>query len=132
MTVLDSSGAIDLLLDVGAADAVQALIERDGPVAAPDILVVEVLSVLRRHVRRGALDPERAEAAIADLGDLSMELFGALDLRERAWELRDNLTAADALFVALASRLGEPLATKDRGLAAAARDHARIEVMELG
>jgi len=66
-----------------------------------------------------------------DLGDLPVELFGTLALRRRAWELRENLTAADALLVALAEYLGEPLATKDRGLASAARDHARIETLEL-
>jgi predicted nucleic acid-binding protein len=54
-----------------------------------------------------------------------------LPLRDRAWELRENLTAADALFVALAERLGEPLATKDRRLALAARKHAGIEALEL-
>lgn len=52
-------------------------------------------------------------------------------LRSRAWELRDNLTAADAPFVALAEQLGEPLATKDQGLATTARAQTSIEVIEL-
>ena len=55
-----------------------------------------------------------------------------LALRDRAWELRENMTAADALFVALAERLDEPLATKDRGLARAAREHAQVDAIELG
>jgi predicted nucleic acid-binding protein len=67
-----------------------------------------------------------------DLGDLSMELFPALPFRNRAFDLRLNLTAADALFVALAESLGEPIATKDRGLAAAAREHSSVEVLLLG
>lgn len=78
------------------------------------------------------LEPVRARGAIDDLGDLPVDLFGTLPLRRRAWELRENLTAADALFVALAEYLGEPLATKDGGLAAAAHEHARIETLELG
>jgi predicted nucleic acid-binding protein len=82
-------------------------------------------------VQRGALAPERAEAAVEDLGDLGVELFPSLHLRKRAWELRENLTAADALFVALAECLGEPLATIDRGLATAARRQAGIETIEL-
>jgi len=100
--------------------------------AAPDLFVFEVLAVLRRDVSRHMLEPERAQGAIDDLGDLPVELFGTLPLRRRAWELCENLTAADALFVALAEHLGEPLATTDRGLASAARDHARIETLELG
>ncbi|CAN5260009.1 hypothetical protein BH24ACT7_BH24ACT7_20530 [soil metagenome] len=60
-----------------------------------------------------------------------MELFPTLPLRERAFALGDDLTVADALFVALAESLGEPLATKDRGLATVARDHVGIRVIEL-
>lgn len=131
MTVLDTSGAIDFLLADGAAAEVQALLEREGVLAAPDLLVFEVLAVLRRDVRRGVLAAERARAALDDLADLSIEIFPTLPLRSRAWELRENLTAADAIFAALAERLGEPLATKDRGFAAAVRAHASVDVIEL-
>jgi predicted nucleic acid-binding protein len=131
VTVLDTSAAIDFLLGDGVAADVGALLEREGTLAAPDLLVFEVLAVLRRDVRRGVLSHTRAGAAIDDLGDLSIELFPTLALRDRAWELRDNLTAADALFAALAERLGEPLATKDRSLATAARTHAQVNVIEL-
>ncbi len=131
MTVLDTSTVIDFLLAGGVAREVEALLVDEGTAAAPDVLVFEVLAVLRRDVGRKALAIERARGAIDDLGDLSLELFGSLSLRGRAWELRDNFTAADALFVALAEQLGEPLATKDRGLASAAREHARIETLEL-
>jgi predicted nucleic acid-binding protein len=131
MTVLDSSGAIDFLLADGAAEQVGELLEREGELAAPELLVFEVMAVLRRDTLRGALEPRRARAALDDLGDLSVELFPALPLRSRAWELRDNLTAADALFVSLAEQLGEPLATKDHGLATIARAQTSIEVIEL-
>jgi len=132
VTVLDSSVVIDFLLGDGVAAEVEELLSREGTVAAPDLLIFEVVAVLRRDVRREMLDPERARCAIADLGDLPIEFFGALPLRGRAWELRENMTAADALFVALAEDLGETLATKDRGLASAARVHARIGTLELG
>ena len=132
MTVLDTSAAIDYLLGDDAARQVQALLRDGGPAAAPDLLVFEVLAVLRRDVSRHILAPERARGAIEDLGDLPIELFGTLPLRQRAWELRENLTAADAIFAALAEYLGERLATKDRGLASAAGVHARIETLELG
>jgi len=132
VTVLDTSVVIDFVLGDGVAADVEALLVREGTAAAPDLLVFEVLAVVRRDVSRHMLEPERARGAIEDLGDLPVELFGSLPLRQRAWELRENLTAADALLVALAEYLGEPLATKDRGLASAARDHARIETLELG
>jgi len=131
MTVIDTSAVVDFLIGEEASEEVEALLERERTVAAPDLLVFEVLAVLGRHVRRGAIAAERARAAVEDLGDLAVEIFPTLPLRERAWELRENLTAADALFVALAERLGEPLATKDRGLASAARRHAGVESIEL-
>jgi len=132
VTVLDTSVVIDFLLADGVAADVEEMLTREGTAAAPDLLVFEVLAVLRRDVSRQMLDPERARGAIDDLGDLPVELFGILPLRRRAWELRQNMTAADALFVALAEDLGETLVTKDRRLASAARVHARIETLELG
>jgi len=132
VTVLDTSVVIDFLLADGAAADVEELLVREGAGAAPDLLVFEVIAVLRRDVGRQVLDPARALGAIDDLGDLPVELFGTLPLRRRAWELRENLTAADALFVALAEHLGEPLATKDRKLSSAARDLTRVETLELG
>jgi predicted nucleic acid-binding protein len=131
VTVVDSSAVVDLLVDVEAWDTLGTFIDSEGELAAPDVVVFEVLAVFRRHARRGAIRPERATGAIEDLGDLPLEIFPTLPLRGRAWELRDNFTAADALFVALAERLAEPLATKDRALAASARRHASIRVIEL-
>jgi predicted nucleic acid-binding protein len=131
VTVLDTSGVVDFLLGVGAATQVQALMEQEVELAAPDLLVFEVLAVLRREVSRGGITDARAAAAISDLGDIQLMLFPTLALRERAWALRSNLTAADALFVALADHLHEPLATKDAPLARSARVHAGIEVIEL-
>jgi len=131
VTVLDTSAVVDFLLGDGVAGEVETLLSREGTASAPDLLVFEVLAVLRRDVQRGAITAERAGAAIDDLGDLALELFPTLPFRHRAWELRDNLTAADALFVGLAEALGEALATKDRGLASAARAHARVQTIEL-
>ena len=131
MTVLDSSAAIDYLLADDAATQVAELLTAAGPAAAPDLLVFEVLAVLRREVARGGLSQERAEGAVDDLGDLAVELFPTLPLRDRASELRHNLTVGDALFVALAEWLDEPLATKDRRLATAAREHSRAEIVLL-
>lgn len=131
MTVLDTSAVLDLLLADGSADEVRRLLTAQGPAAAPDVLVFEVLAVLRRRVLRGEMTSQRARGALVDLGDLAIELFPGMALRDRAFELRDNFTAADALFAALAERLGEPLATKDAGLAAAVLRHTDVEVVVL-
>lgn len=130
MSVLDTSAVVDLLLGDEAAPAVERIVA-EGGCAAPDVVVFETIAVLRRALARRAISERRASTAVADLGDLSVELFPALALRLRAWELRDNLTAADALFVALAEALDEPLVTKDHRLATAARRHAGVRVVEL-
>jgi predicted nucleic acid-binding protein len=131
VTVLDTSAVIDYLLAAGVATRVEDLLSGGAPAAAPDLLVFEVLAVLRREVGRGTLSESRARGALDDLGDLAVELFPALPLRERAFALRANLTAADGLFVALAEMLAEPLVTKDRALARAARDYTAVEVLLL-
>lgn len=132
MTVLDSSGAIDFLIGDEAFTEVADLFRQEGTLAVPDLLTFEVVAVLRRQVQRRAMDSERARLAIEDLADLAIEVFPTLPLRSRVWELRGNLTAADGFFVALAERIDEPLATKDRALAATARKHTGIHVIELG
>jgi predicted nucleic acid-binding protein len=132
VTVLDSSAVIDYLLAAGVAATVAELLADGAPAAAPDLLVFEVLAVLRRAVGRGELSEIRARAALDDLGDLAVELFPTLPLRRRAFELRANLTAGDGLFLALAELLGEPFATKDRALARAAREHTGVDVVLLG
>lgn len=132
MTVLDTSGAVDFLIGDEAFTEVSELFRQEGSLAAPDLLTLEILAVLRRQGQHHDLDAERAGRAVEDLGDLDVEIFPTLPLRSRVWELRDNMTAADGCFVALAERLDEPLATKDRPLAAAARAHTDIEVIVIG
>ncbi|HVA19410.1 MAG TPA: type II toxin-antitoxin system VapC family toxin [Solirubrobacteraceae bacterium] len=130
MTVIDTSGVIDFLLGTGVAEQVETLMADEGELAAPDLLAFEVLAVLRRETLRGTVAESRAASAAGDLGDLPIELFPSLPLRQRAWALRRNLTAADALFVALAEQLEEPLATKDGALIAEAAKHASLTVLE--
>jgi predicted nucleic acid-binding protein len=132
VTVIDTSAVVDFLLGVGVARDVEALIGSEGEFAAPDLIVFEVLAVLRREAHREEVSAERAAAAVLDLGDLPIELFPSLPLRQRAWSLRGNLTAADGLFVALAEQLDEPFATKDSALWAEVPKHAAVEVVALG
>jgi predicted nucleic acid-binding protein len=133
VTVLDASGAIDYLLGWSAAEEVERLISSERELLAPDILIFEVIAALRRQTLRDELAESRAQAALADLSDMRLRLFPSLIIRERAWELRHNLTAADALYVALAERLREPLASKDGALLAAVAtlDGVSVSVLPL-
>jgi predicted nucleic acid-binding protein len=133
VTVLDASGAIDYLLGWSAAEEVERLLSSERELLAPDILIFEVIAALRRQTLREQLDESRAQAALTDLGEMRLGLFPSLILRERAWELRHNLTAADALYVALAERLREPLASKDGALLAAVAtlDGVSVSVLPL-
>lgn len=131
MTVLDTSGLVDYLLALEAGAEVAALLEDEGAVLAPDLVVFEVLAVLRRRVGRGELSAYRAGKAVEDLGDLALDLVPSMALRREAWALRENLTVGDALFAALAGRTGTTLATKDLGLAEAAERHAGVRVLRL-
>lgn len=128
MTVIDTTGVVDFLLDWRSAGEVERLLEEEKELRAPDIVVFEVLSTLRRQAQRGVLPRARAQTALLDLEDVPVRLYPSLPLRFRAWELRENITAADALFVALAEELQEPLATKDGVLARACSSSPSVEV----
>ena len=97
--------------------------------AAPDLLRVEVLSVIRRQAGRRALSPRRAEAAVADLLDLPITVYPTAPLLPRVWELRGNVSAYDACYLALAEALDSLLLTADARLAAAPGLCCRVEVI---
>ncbi len=88
-----------------------------------------VLHALRRFERRGELSAERSAAAIQDLSVLPIARYPTIALLERASVLRNNFTAYDALYVALAEALDAPLVTSDEHLASAARTHASVSVV---
>ncbi len=123
---------VRLLLRLPLADAVEQHVfdpaERPG---APDLINAEVLHAVRRLEHRGDLAAERSAAAIQDLSVLPLARYPTIDLLERAWVLRHNFTAYDALYVALAEALDTSLVTADDHLASAARAHASIGVILL-
>jgi predicted nucleic acid-binding protein len=97
--------------------------------AAPDLIDLEVLSVLRRQLTGGHLDERRADLARGDLMDLPLQRAAHRPLLPRCWQLRQNITCYDAAYVALAEALGAPLVTGDRRLSRAAGVRCRIEVL---
>ena len=75
------------------------------------------------------LSRRSADAALADFLDLGVRETQTEPLVVRAWQLRDNITIDDGLFVALAEAASQPLLTTDLRLADAARRHARVDVL---
>ena len=128
MSVLDASAALEFLLGTAAGDAVANRLVQERGFAAPELLPFEVLAVLRRDERRGTLTAARAAAALQDLDDMPVTLFSTRPLLWRAWELRNNFSAGDAMYVVLAEALAEPLLTGDRALARAAQRHTEVAI----
>jgi predicted nucleic acid-binding protein len=88
---------------------------------APEVVVVETLHTLRRHVRGGRIAGPAIDEALEELRTIPIRLYPHLPLVMASWALRDNLTAYDAAYVALAQSLpGSTLLTGDRAMAAVA------------
>ena len=125
MIVIDASVLTDFLL--GRAEAIEA-VDRElaghehDPLHAPEVVEPETLNALRSLARAKSVTERRAREAVDDLGAIRLIRYPHDPLRERIWELRHNLTAYDAAYLALAEALdGAILMTGDRGLATSAR-----------
>ena len=129
MIVIDANVLVVALADDGPdGDRVRVRM-RGEHLAAPELIDLEVLSVLRRSERAGALNARRAALAVLDLRELPLDRVPHLPLVRRCWELLGNVTAYDAAYVALAETLGVPLLTADRRLAAAPGLSCVVEVL---
>ncbi len=130
MIVVDASAILELLLQTDLGTRVERRIYRKvEDLHAPHLLDVEVLSALRRLVRSGQVTAERAEEAIEDLALVRIVRHGHVDLATRVWQLRENFTACDAVYLALAESLDATMVTCDRPLGAAGRHSARVDVI---
>jgi predicted nucleic acid-binding protein len=128
--VVDASALLEALLRTPAAKAVEArLFSPRQTLHAPHLLDVEIAQVIRRYAMAGEVDRERGRAALADLADFPLRRYPHTFLLPRVWDLRNNLSAYDATYVALAEVLDAPLLTRDQRLAAALGHHARIELV---
>ena len=130
MIVVDASVVATALADDGDDGqlARRRLLDA-GDLAAPDLVDVETVSVLRRRWRAGDLTARRFSAAVDDLADLAMVRLPALPLMRRAYELRANVTTYDATYVALAEHLGWVLLTADGRLSRAPGIRCAVEVI---
>ncbi len=115
--VADTSAVLPALVDGGRQGEMARAALTSDELIAPALLDVEVASALRGRVLGGRLTVELAEAALTDLAALPITRFDAVPLLGRIWQLRDNLTAYDAAYVALAELFGAGLVTADERLA---------------
>jgi predicted nucleic acid-binding protein len=128
--VVDASALTELLLQTELGSRVEARLFRGADALhTPHLLDVEIVQALRRLVRARQLHADRAQEALDDLAHFNVRRHAHTDFLGRAWELRDNLTAYDAMYVALAEALDAPLVTCDAPLAATPGHAVRIEVI---
>jgi predicted nucleic acid-binding protein len=115
--VLDASALLELLLHTPAGRLVAGhLADPRESLHAPHLVDVEIVQALRRFVRAREIAAVDAAAALDVLRDLDLERHAHEPLLGRVWEWRDNLTAYDAVYVALAEALDAPLLTCDKKL----------------
>lgn len=117
--VLDASALSEYLVSRRRGGAVASLLARDADVHLPHLAIVETTSVLRGWVLGGHLSAERAATALTDLAAFPGQRWPAEPLLPRVWQLRSNMSAYDATYVALAEALAATLVTTDARLARA-------------
>lgn len=111
--VIDAGFVVAALVDSGPVGTwAEELLAHEG-LAAPHLMPVEGVNVLRRAALAGEITADTAAMAHADLVSLQVELFGYEPFAARVWELRENVTSYDAWYVALAESLNATLATVD-------------------
>lgn len=130
MIVLDASAVVELVLATPTGRAVARRIATPSlSLHVPHLVDVEAAQSLRRCAASGVIDDNAASLALAALRDLDLERHGHEPLLDRVWALRRNLTAYDAVYVALAEALDAVLLTCDGKLARAPGLGARVELV---
>lgn len=115
MIVVDASAAVSALLNAGPA---RRALARE-PLHAPHLIDSEVANALRRQLAAGRIDAGQGWAALNVLRRLAVTRHPAFSLADRVWELREQLSAYDAAYVALAEALDASLLTADARLSRA-------------
>lgn len=129
MLVVDASCLYEVVADGARANRVRARLASDPDHAAPSVIDVEVVSVIRRDHLLGRLDRTSAAQAVEDLRDWPGERFAHQPLLDRVWELRGSIRSWDGFYVALAEALEATLITSDARLAAAPGPRCAMDIV---
>ena len=129
MSVVDASVLVEFLTGGERGEEAEHAIGRERWVWAPALVDAEVGQALRRQVRGGEISARKAGAALGDLLEMRLQKVPHRHLIDRAWELRDNVSFYDGLYVALAEGMGAPLLTLDARLARSPGVRAEIELI---
>jgi predicted nucleic acid-binding protein len=132
LIALDASAAVTLLLNLepGAAVVRERISHPGESLHAPHLLDLEVAQALRRHVLGELVSESRGLRAVEALMDLRLIRYPHTPFLARIWELRRNVIAYDAVYLALAEALDAPLLTTDRSLAQAPGHRARVDLCQ--
>ena len=129
MIVVDASALLEVLLNTFAGSLVaRRLFTKNETLHTPHLLDLEIAQVLRRYALAGELNPTRGLQALEDLADFPLTRYPHDLLLPRIWELRHNITAYDAAYIALAEALAAPLLTRDAACLGAGH-HAQVELI---
>lgn len=129
MIVLDASATVDWLLQTSAGRKIEARIySGNESLHAPHLLDLEVAQVMRRLARERTISAQRADEALEDLISLRLTRHPHTLFLTRVWRLRNNLSAYDAAYIAVAEMLDAPLLTRDSRIASAPGHSAAVEL----
>ena len=128
--VLDASSAVEMLLNTAPGQRLAArLMDDTESVHVPHLIDVEIAQVLHRYVQRGVLDEKLGATAIRRWREFGVERHPHEPLLDRIWQLRANVTAYDAVYLALAEALSAVVVTGDRRLARASGSRVAVELI---
>ena len=127
--MLDASACVEWLIQSPAGQLIEkGIFSRPETLYAPHLLDLEVTQVLRRLAQQGAISDHRANTALQSLLDLRITRYPHFVLLPRIWQLRHQISAYDAAYIALAEQLGASLITRDSRLGGAAGHAAQVEL----
>lgn len=130
MIVIDASALVDALINPSSFPNVEsALADPSNPILAPHLIDLEVVQALRRLVSKGEVAPFVASRILAQLANLPIARISHTYFLDRVWALQANMTAYDAVYIAIAEAFHASLLTRDRKMAGVPGHTARIKVI---
>ena len=128
--VLDASGAVEFLLNTAAGRRLAVRLADEAEVVhVPHLIDLEIAQALRRYARHGTLDAQTGALALERWRSFDVQRYSHEPFLDRIWELRNNVSAYDAVYVSLAEALSAVLFTGDRKLAGTSGVDAPIELI---